>query len=1207
MKKLFTKLMAVLAILLLGTMSVFAQDLTIGQPTAIAGWTASAGAISVAPGGTTLPTVSSGSATCLTGNTLRIGSNAAYLQITSSTGYVISRLAFDATGNSATISPANIDVIAYSTNGGTTWCSEASALTFTVNGYNSACTNYDNSTLPANVNAIRIWRKYVNGGAGIGSGGTIRMGNLKVWATASCSPGTAYNVSGTTSILSGGSTDITLDGSTAAVDYQLYKGGVAEGGVKPGTGSPLTWSVTPAIGTSTYTVKSVGSASVCQTAMIGSAVVTVTSSAPAINLTSAGGTNAQTPTVNNAITPITYSIASGTATTAAVTWTGTVDANTPPAGITVNFTSPTLTISGTPTAIGNYGYTATTDGSPAANATGTINVSLYKTGDYKSVATSANWGVASTWNKWNGSDWVTSSDFPNATTANVYIANGTEINAESSNRSVNNLTVEGTLTSSGSNASIYYLNIYGDLTVNTGGFIGDVNNTSGDGYDGISLNIYGSNSKITGNGGSIYLGRLRTNLAGQTLTIDHDITAIYYGSTNQGGHTVSVYPNGVDNTTITINPGKTLTLAPWSVLGTSTSSYGAGAYNFTVNVNGTLDIKDLPAPNAQTPSEIRSMIYGGTASGKTFSLNIGSTGIVNVPQFYPNGTVSGGGTPTGSTSAINIASGGVLNVSQILDLRQTSQTITGEGTLNLLSGAEIKIGSADGLNGHILTTTANYDASTKYNYAGTVAQVTGSALPSSINNLVISNIAGVSLSKTTAVGTTLTVNAGALLKNGGYTLTNNGVATINGSFQIDEGGWATGTDFIYGSASTLIFNNTSGSYGVASDAAYWPYTNGPKNVTVNTGGITLNAWRSVDGLFQTASGVIISGGQKLTVNGQLQVNSGGYISTNSPEYGAASTLVYNNGAGGFTSSLEWPSTLAPFNVEIKNATPVTMSTSRSIAGNLALTSGSIATGANTLTLAGAISGAGTINTENGALTFAGTSEQTLAAANVTSGTVNNLVVNAGSKLNSTGTISATNLTINSDVNGTGTLKGTLTSTNANVNQYLTYRTWYMSSPVASASPSGMGAIKYFDETVAGNSWPAATTMTAGKGYFVTPIDDEDHISNILFNGTLNSGNQDITLTRTLANTEKPGFNLIGNPYPSYLDWTAVCSYSTDGGTTHPNQDIMPTTTMWYRTKASGTWDFVTVNGEGVKSPSEATATKYIPPMQAFWVKAKKYR
>jgi hypothetical protein len=162
----------------------------------------------------------------------------------------------------------------------------------------------------------------------------------------------------------------------------------------------------------------------------------------------------------------------------------------------------------------------------------------------------------------------------------------------------------------------------------------------------------------------------------------------------------------------------------------------------------------------------------------------------------------------------------------------------------------------------------------------------------------------------------------------------------------------------------------------------------------------------------------------------------------------------------------------------------------------------------------------------------------------------------------------------------------------------------MSSPVASATPSGMGVIKYFDETVAGNTWTPTTTMTAGKGYFVTPIDDEDHISNILFSGSLNSGNQDITLTRTLANTEKPGFNLIGNPYPSYLDWTAVCSYSTDGGTTHPNQDIMPTTTMWYRTKASGTWDFVTVNGEGVKSPSEATATKYIPPMQAFWVRAK---
>ena len=162
-------------------------------------------------------------------------------------------------------------------------------------------------------------------------------------------------------------------------------------------------------------------------------------------------------------------------------------------------------------------------------------------------------------------------------------------------------------------------------------------------------------------------------------------------------------------------------------------------------------------------------------------------------------------------------------------------------------------------------------------------------------------------------------------------------------------------------------------------------------------------------------------------------------------------------------------------------------------------------------------------------------------------TVNSLILNSGSTL----TINAgKQLTVNSTLSNNGTLNllssvdGTATiitgsvsgSGTNNVNQYLTYRTWYMSSPVASATPAGMNRIKYFDETQAGNIWTLATTMTAGKGYLVVPTDDEDHISNILFTGTLNTGNLNIPLTRSAANTEKPGFNLIGNPLPPYRDW-----------------------------------------------------------------------
>lgn len=63
---------------------------------------------------------------------------------------------------------------------------------------------------------------------------------------------TAYAVSGTASICTGNSTDITLAGSQTGYTYKLYKGGSATSTTKTGTGSTLNFSVSEA---GTYTVK----------------------------------------------------------------------------------------------------------------------------------------------------------------------------------------------------------------------------------------------------------------------------------------------------------------------------------------------------------------------------------------------------------------------------------------------------------------------------------------------------------------------------------------------------------------------------------------------------------------------------------------------------------------------------------------------------------------------------------------------------------------------------------------------------------------------------------------------------------------------------------------------------------------------------------------------------------------------------------------
>ncbi|MCX6309184.1 MAG: hypothetical protein NTY32_10270 [Bacteroidia bacterium] len=320
--------------------------------------------------------------------------------------------------------------------------------------------------------------------------------------------------------------------------------------------------------------------------------------------------------------------------------------------------------------------------------------------------------------------------------------------------------------------------------------------------------------------------------------------------------------------------------------------------------------------------------------------------------------------------------------------------------------------------------------------------------------------------------------------------------------------------------------------------------------------------------------------------------------------GGAKSIIKGNVTIGTGGGLTFGNAAAVSPVVFNGTLPQTITLTGT--GFFTIGTGSVMSVDNDLTLDGDITLNGTVNVASGkTLTIASGKTLTLPT-----GAILNLA--AGAKLTNNGTISNSGtITISSDATNTSTVigSGTISGT-TNVNQWLTSgRSWYVSNPVgvvARTVTSGTITVYKFDESLVTD--PAGTTgwglttdpLLVGRGYFANVSID----GNAKFTGTLNTGNLDINLTRReAANTNFSGFNLIGNPYPSYLDWSAVCAYTTDGDVTHPNQDIMPTTTMWYRTKATGSWGFVTVNGAGVTSPM-GVATKFIPPMQAFWVRAK---
>lgn len=305
-----------------------------------------------------------------------------------------------------------------------------------------------------------------------------------------------------------------------------------------------------------------------------------------------------------------------------------------------------------------------------------------------------------------------------------------------------------------------------------------------------------------------------------------------------------------------------------------------------------------------------------------------------------------------------------------------------------------------------------------------------------------------------------------------------------------------------------------------------------------------------------------------------------------------------------------------------NGTLTSTTGTHTLTVNGALTvNGNLITGNNTVVLKGATLGTGSIVATSGTLVYAATSAQ--AISNISTNTLKNLTIDnkTGVTLPATLTVSSTlainagakltnpvgaNLTvkdvmINSDLtSGTGTFVdrgsiATIAGGVANVQQYLAGgRNWYVSSPVSNATTSSLSSasvIYSYDEPAAlWNTLASGAPLDVTKGYAASI----STTGNVTFTGdNLNTGAKNAPLTRLGA--IKSGYNLVGNPYPSYLDWRLVYASSSN---------LEPT--MWYRTKnaTNRAYVFDTYNAvsEIGTSNNGIQVTAFIPPVQAYWVR-----
>lgn len=242
---------------------------------------------------------------------------------------------------------------------------------------------------------------------------------------------------------------------------------------------------------------------------------------------------------------------------------------------------------------------------------------------------------------------------------------------------------------------------------------------------------------------------------------------------------------------------------------------------------------------------------------------------------------------------------------------------------------------------------------------------------------------------------------------------------------------------------------------------------------------------------------------------------------------------------------------------------------------------------------------GTFNHNSGTVTFNGTTATISGSNSLTE--FNNLIVNNGTtvdvsssnKITAQGTLTVNGaLNLNSDASNTATLveNGYSGTGSINSKRYISNsQGWYMATPIGNAlsgvyNVDANNKLFYWNEVT--GAWVAITNNTTPLNPMVGYPFKSTSTKTINFNGNANSGAYNANLTRT-ATSAKPGWNLVGNPYPSPIDWDAP------SGWTKTN---VYNNTFWIRSNGV----FLTYNGNTKIGVPEGT-TSIIPAHQSFWV------
>lgn len=401
------------------------------------------------------------------------------------------------------------------------------------------------------------------------------------------------------------------------------------------------------------------------------------------------------------------------------------------------------------------------------------------TGDYRTKAT-GNWNSISIWERYNGSNWVAASASPSNTDNAIAIRNGHTVTVTA------NATVDQVDINSG-----------GQLILNSGITLTLANGTGTDfsvtgTFKNAGTVMYAASATMAFQSGGIYQ-HTHTTTAGTipTATWNSGSTCEVTGYTSN-----SSAPSGINQSfrNFTWNcPSQSSDIAlgsfttvngNFTVTSTGSKELRLSTANITLNVGGDYIQSGGYLMMSTASNAVCTLAVSGNynQSGGTFEVIDGSSAsaVINLSGNWSHtgGTLTTGngtatcyfkksGTQTFSASG-NTVSGNVdFIVNSGSTLSMGSNILLGRN-FTLSSGAGIQIGSPNGItslgsSGNIQTTLLrSFNSGANYTYNGTSSQVTGNALPSTVNNLTLNNNSGLTLSSTTSVSNVLTLTTGKI-------------------------------------------------------------------------------------------------------------------------------------------------------------------------------------------------------------------------------------------------------------------------------------------------------------------------------------------------------------------------------------------------------------------------------------------------------------